>query len=578
MSGSSVKSIQKRFYNALPRSPARPRSNSQSRSLYTPSLLPSFFDSPPPPTNSSRPTNAIPTKARILIEGRGQVENGQAYTSNSGTSAPLALATSYQSISPALASSYAFLPTPHSSTSASTAQTSSDGSAPGRKQKQRYQLDVGAYGIPKNTRLQRRSLHTAAAHDDAHLAVGVGEDAYFIRNNAMGVADGVGGWSKGKHAVRSSSSSTPSAVFAKHLMHYCSAEIESSQPSTPEPIPLFDNTPWKSSYELELEEQLEDSLEELEDGIDVLMILERAYQKTLDAHVVQVEDPKSTSKPGISCSAPPSLSIPPSLNPLSEPQKPVPLLAGSSTVLLAVLDHVPRPTNGETEQAHVRGLKPSASSNTEYDAVIKVAHVGDCMGMLVRGEQVVWRSEEMWWSFNTPVQLGPSSSATPSSSAHVFTLPVEADDILILASDGLSDNLWDEDILDEVVRFRRNYLKSSSSSPSENTDENQLPKSASERILWRRTLAGLLSEALCSRARRVSERRQNHVISVPIPVPAGQNSETQRLIQIEDEVPFARRAREQGRNFKGGKGDDISVIVAVISPAADLAMVNESQS
>jgi len=200
MSGSSVKSIQKRFYNALPRSPARPRSNSQSRSLYTPSLLPSFFDSPPPPTNSSRPTNAIPTKARILIEGRGQVENGQAYTSNSGTTAPLALATSYQSISPALASSYAFLPTPHSSTSASTAQTSSDGSAPGRKQKQRYQLDVGAYGIPKNTRLQRRSLHTAAAHDDAHLAVGVGEDAYFIRNNAMGVADGVGGWSKGKHA------------------------------------------------------------------------------------------------------------------------------------------------------------------------------------------------------------------------------------------------------------------------------------------------------------------------------------------------------------------------------------------
>jgi len=56
--------------------------------------------------------------------------------------------------------------------------------------------------------------------------------------------------------------------------------------------------------------------------------------------------------------------------------------------------------------------------------------------------------------FNTPVQLGPStrSTVTPRNSAMVITIPVKADDILILASDGLSDNLWDEDVLDEVVR------------------------------------------------------------------------------------------------------------------------------
>lgn len=33
-------------------------------------------------------------------------------------------------------------------------------------------------------------------------------------------------------------------------------------------------------------------------------------------------------------------------------------------------------------------------------------------------------------------------------------LPVRADDILIRASDGLGDNPWDEDVLDEVVRVR----------------------------------------------------------------------------------------------------------------------------
>ncbi|KAJ7249515.1 hypothetical protein B0H12DRAFT_963036, partial [Mycena haematopus] len=84
--------------------------------------------------------------------------------------------------------------------------------------------------------------------------------------------------------------------------------------------------------------------------------------------------------------------------------------------------------------------------------VLKIAHMGDCMGMLVRGGEVAWRSEEMWWRWNTPVQLTSTASITPTSAAHLFTLPVRAGDIVILASDGLSDNLWDEDVLEEVRR------------------------------------------------------------------------------------------------------------------------------
>ena len=168
--------------------------------------------------------------------------------------------------------------------------------------------------------------------------------------------------------------------------------------------------------------------------------------------------------------------------------------------------------------------------------------------------------------FNTPLQLGPRSSTLPSS-AQVFSIPVHADDILILASDGLSDNLWDEDVLDEVVRFRRTFL----ASPS--TTASQLP---------RPTLAGMLSEALCSRARTVSQRRCK--------TPLVDELATTPLDPDED-IPFARRAREAGRTFSGGKSDggfrparpviqiltlqssfpDISVLVAVISPAEDIA-------
>jgi protein phosphatase PTC7 len=199
--------------------------------------------------------------------------------------------------------------------------------------------------------------------------------------------------------------------------------------------------------------------------------------------------------------------------------------------------------------------------------VIKIANLGDSMAMLVRGRDIVWRSEEMWWSFNTPVQLGPVSPSKPAD-AQVFEIPVVADDILILASDGLSDNLWDEEVLEEVVRTKDVLLKYS------NSDGASLGQ-----LLARRSLAGMLSEALCSRARRVAER--------------GSSASGRRVLEVVgeevDEVPFARRAREEGKRFKGGKVDgklllrvlrscvcscqqfipDISVLVAVVSPATD---------
>ena len=62
------------------------------------------------------------------------------------------------------------------------------------------------------------------------LSVQVGEDAYFIRDNALGIADasGVCGWPK--HSSRDYP--TPGALFARRLMHFCSEEIADT-PSIP---------------------------------------------------------------------------------------------------------------------------------------------------------------------------------------------------------------------------------------------------------------------------------------------------------------------------------------------------------
>lgn len=124
-------------------------------------------------------------------------------------------------------------------------------------------------------------------------------------------------------------------------------------------------------YSAASQDTSEDAIEDLADGLDVLLILERAYERALKAHVITPSAQAST----------PSL-------PASS--KPDPLLTGSSTALLAVLD---------TAGSHMPTPEVSVVPETRaHDAVIRIAHLGDCMGMLVRGDEIIWRSEEMWWA------------------------------------------------------------------------------------------------------------------------------------------------------------------------------------
>ncbi|KAF5378089.1 hypothetical protein D9615_007604 [Tricholomella constricta] len=609
-SGLPPGAIHKRLYTVLPRpsvaasssSQHRPRPRSNSASLYTSSnLLPlSFFDSPPAP-----PSRLPPAPPRLPGEPKQHTNTNPN---------PLALTPA----SPAtdgsaqlLASSLPYQYPSHPSFDA-THTSATPLHRPRKTPHARYQLDVGAYGIPKRCRQSRRPFHTHAP-DPLHLAVQVGEDAYFVRDNAMGVADGVGGWARTQ--PQPDPTPSPSALFARRLMHFTSAQLEPplNNPSVdPGPVPDLDS-----------------HLADLSEGIDVLNILERAYHQTVKVHV--------------------------------QPSTSTPLHTGSSTALVAVLDNVDEP-------------------------VLKIAHIGDSMGMLVRGDNIVWRSEEMWWAFNTPVQLSPpprpptpplsslrpststflspfspSSSpsylpfhpppipttpdVTPRTTAHIVTLPVRPDDILILASDGLSDNLWDEDVLDEVARFRRTWASpshhpsfpsdagvtttstnvtpgvqiSTSTSTLSSSISDASPQQIDAASLRRHTLAGMLSEALCSRARRVSERRPSGTTS-PVPAPSHTSCrppspETSASTSLHgakgdahthpasnahaeenpDDTPFARRARELGKSFAGGKRDgtyasvagpllfvyppnslynnilDISVLVAIVSPSPALA-------
>ncbi|KEI41735.1 uncharacterized protein L969DRAFT_44596 [Mixia osmundae IAM 14324] len=304
----------------------------------------------------------------------------------------------------------------------------------------------GAAGELKSQRDRAYTSPTKTAREDVGLSVQVGEDAYFLRTDSLGVADGVGGWSGHKGA--------DPALFSRKLMHHCSSEM--------------------ARYD-----DIEDEMFLQYYDVDPVQVLHRASESCLS----------EAREEGI---------------------------IGSSTALLAIL------------------------RNDE----LRLANVGDCCCSIIRGQDYIFRSEEQQHSFNFPVQIGTNSKDTPLKDAQSFTVKVQKNDIVILSSDGLVDNLFDEDILEEVLRFA--HYAPAAPTPTEVPRHGNEAKSAQLNLL--RFSPQAVSEALCSRAKAVSE--------------------DQRAVSS----PFQQRAMEEGIHYVGGKNDDISVLVAVVGDSEDSAV------
>jgi hypothetical protein len=227
--GPTIKSFHKRLYTVLPRgvSVSRVRSNSagaSSRALHTYSPSSPYFDpSTPPP--SSRPSNPhLLSTTRLPIEAKAEPEapnSGHSQHAQTGPAPPSSLAINPPHSSNSSSTSFNGVPlsnlhapplflyqpfTPPSSLPAAVLDSCSPPCIPSTSI-HRFHFDVGAYGIPKRhpssikpgcdgaNDIDLWSQGSKLA-DGLDLAVQVGEDAYFVRDNAMGVADGVGGWSR----------------------------------------------------------------------------------------------------------------------------------------------------------------------------------------------------------------------------------------------------------------------------------------------------------------------------------------------------------------------------------------------
>lgn len=65
---------------------------------------------------------------------------------------------------------------------------------------------------------------------------------------------------------------------------------------------------------------------------------------------------------------------------------------------------------------------------------------------------VLYKTKEQWHWFDCPRQLGTNSPDTPKGNAVCDTVEVQEEDLVLAMSDGVPDNLWEHEIVENVVK------------------------------------------------------------------------------------------------------------------------------
>jgi len=271
-----------------------------------------------------------------------------------------------------------------------------------------------------------------------------GQDAFFVARAtpdavSIGVADGVGGWSKW---------GVDPGAFSRELMRSCQAVAESQQGRPADQQRRFP-----------------------------LRWLQRARRNT--TVVVRPSNPITLLETGYETLRAKGEAAP----------------AGSATACLASLDR--------------------------HTGLLKIANLGDSGALVIRGDSghCVMASSAMQHTFNQPYQLtmvtesfkGKVTGDSPRD-ADLYAMEVREGDLVVLATDGVFDNLSTEDIVEVAT-----------------ASEGAEPEEIADRLLK------------LARARSTGRY----------------------------ETPFSLASRLNGDRYYGGKPDDITVVVARIARAPE---------
>ncbi|KAI9680030.1 MAG: hypothetical protein M1817_005046 [Caeruleum heppii] len=181
-----------------------------------------------------------------------------------------------------------------------------------------------------------------------------------------------------------------------------------------------------------------------------------------------------------------------------------------------------------------QGTTTACAAMLHYSTILEkpvlfVTNLGDSQILVIRprDQQVVFKTIEQWHWFDCPRQLGTNSPDTPIANASLDRVVIEEEDIVLAMSDGVIDNLWEHEVVQNVTDSIRTL---------ESGENGNDPRSAHDQDESGRGMTFVARELV--KAAKV-------IAQDPFA-----------------ESPFMERAVDEGLAMEGGKLDDISVVVA----------------
>lgn len=185
-------------------------------------------------------------------------------------------------------------------------------------------------------------------------------------------------------------------------------------------------------------------------------------------------------------------------------------------------------TTATGAQLYYKSSTGAATPSAHPTPLLYVTNLGDSQVMVVRpgSRKMVYKSTEQWHWFDCPRQLGTNSPDTPAENAVVDTVDLEEGDVVLAMSDGVIDNLWEHEIVENVTESIARWEKGEGGPAS------------GDRQGGANGGMTFVAEQLMMAAKTIA-------------------------LDPFAESPFMEHAIEEGLASEGGKPDDISVVAAL---------------
>lgn len=91
--------------------------------------------------------------------------------------------------------------------------------------------------------------------------------------------------------------------------------------------------------------------------------------------------------------------------------------------------------------------------------LLYVTNLGDSQVLVLRPEssELIYKTKEQWHWFDCPRQLGTNSPDTPRDNAVMDKVDIQEGDVVLAMSDGVIDNLWEHEIIENVITSIRRW-------------------------------------------------------------------------------------------------------------------------